>query len=444
MTTIHTAMHSATVERRDERGSALIGVLLLLMMMSALTTALATSGQTETLISRNQRSGAQAQAAAEAGLNHAVGVVLTNIGQWNANGFVTMGDALDALLLGPDGARGTAQADADNFSLEGLNGWGVAPGVRIALQGTTNVEYEAWIMDDDSDAPSENGDALDDLNQIVIVQATGYATDNTKVTLEARIGSTALPAMMMNGDLEIKNGATINGSAAGVHANGGLTVGKNADVTGTLTASGAYDGNGHPGAGGAPKVLINEVHASDYRGRADFILTSTGEMTDLAGTVLCTSDKSSTCNEWEFDSKKNEWKIGHDNPPAATYYVEGSVDINNTGKDGQAQLSVIAEGSIDIHGGNTDIVSDNPDVLFVTDGDLKVSNGDFKGNAQVLVREQLKLDGGTWEARFTMEDAAYDHDLVKKADEKLNSVTITWNGGSAGNVFTVNGWRDVR
>jgi hypothetical protein len=64
----------------------------------------------------------------------------------------------------------------------------------------------------------------------------------------------------------------------------------------------------------------------------------------------------------------------------------------------------------------------------------------------VLVREQIKLNGGTWNASFTVENAATDHDLVKKYEEKIaGNASITWNGGgSATSAFTVNGWRDVR
>ena len=440
-----TVVDDHTLVRRHERGSALIGTLLLLMMMSALGAALSVNSRTETLISSNQWSAAQAQAAAEAGLNHAVEIVTTNIAQWQTNGFASVGDALDGLLLGPDVASGTEQTDADNFSLAAEAGWGVVPGTRIPIAGATNVEYEAIIMDDDADAPDEDGDALNDLNGTLIIQATGYAAGGSKVVLEARISSLALPALLTDADLKVKNNTEIIGSAAGIHTNGDLEIDANADVTGTLTASGDFDGNGeHAGSGSVPQVPIDPIHAVDYRDRADFILTSGGEMTDLAGTVLCPAT-AETCNEWEFDSGTGEWKIGQDNPPAGTYYVEGDVDITNTGKNPQAQLSVIAEGSIDIHGGNTDIVSDDPDYLFVMDGDLRVSNGDFVGDAQVLVREQMKLTGGTWYARFTQEDAASDHDLVTQADEKLNgNLSITWNGGSAGSEFTVNGWRDVR
>ncbi len=102
-----TKRRNSIVGHPNERGSALLGVLLLLIMMSALAAALGVSGQTETLISRNQRSAAQAQAAAEAGLNHAVELAITYIFEWEANGFVNVEAAVNALLLGPDGASGT-------------------------------------------------------------------------------------------------------------------------------------------------------------------------------------------------------------------------------------------------------------------------------------------------------------------------------------------------
>ena len=45
---------SPALQRQGERGIALVAVLLLLMMMSALGMALAVNGETETLIARNQ------------------------------------------------------------------------------------------------------------------------------------------------------------------------------------------------------------------------------------------------------------------------------------------------------------------------------------------------------------------------------------------------------
>src|SRR5688572_31901886 len=69
----------------DQRGAALIGVLLLLMMMSALVAALTVNGQTETFIARNGNAATQAHFASEAGINHAVEVAATYVFEWKSN-----------------------------------------------------------------------------------------------------------------------------------------------------------------------------------------------------------------------------------------------------------------------------------------------------------------------------------------------------------------------
>jgi Tfp pilus assembly protein PilX len=98
------------LQRQGERGIALVAVLLLLMMMSALGMALAVNGETETLIARNQIAGMQAQAAAEAGLNHAVEVATEYIFDWKSNGFASSDLAVD------ERGRRKPQRSCDQYS----------------------------------------------------------------------------------------------------------------------------------------------------------------------------------------------------------------------------------------------------------------------------------------------------------------------------------------
>ena len=177
-----TDTHDSMIGRSGERGSALIGVLLLLMMMSALAAAMGVSGRTETLISRSQRSGAQAQVAAEAGLNHAVELAITYVSKWRANGLVDVDAARNGLLLGPDLASGTAATDLDNGSLgtrTGITALQELPiGTRLTITGGIDAFYEAFVMDDDATAPDEpTNDLYDDENGTLIIRATGYAKD---------------------------------------------------------------------------------------------------------------------------------------------------------------------------------------------------------------------------------------------------------------------------
>ena len=117
-------------QRQDERGIALVAVLLLLMMMSALGMALAVNGETETLIARNQIAGMQAQAAAEAGLNHAVEVATEYIFDWKSNGFASIDLAVDAVL---------ANADAGDLN-------GLAMNTPLTISAGFNAEYQVSIL----------------------------------------------------------------------------------------------------------------------------------------------------------------------------------------------------------------------------------------------------------------------------------------------------------
>ena len=439
----------------NERGSALVGVLLLLLMMSALAAALTVNGQTETLISRNQRSAVQARAAAEAGLNHAVEVATTYVFQWKANGFNNPTEAIDALLSGPDGLTGTAPTDADNTSLGARPGIDEAVaiplGTRLTIAGGINAEYEAFVMDDEDDAPDEDGDPLTDSNGTLIVRATGYAKDGlneTTVVLEALLAPIPLPAVAANGDL-LLGSITIVGATGGAHSNGDMQVG-NAQVIGEVTAAGDYDGpdDGSISAtGGAAPISLPVIRASDYRAHADYILTSTGTLTDPAGAVLCTAAEHMGCNFWDFDSGKGEWNNGSFAPgDAGTYYVEGPVKI--TGSPGSkglpAQLTVIAEGSIDVSG-SPDIIPDALELLFVTDGDLDITGSvTTHGPGQILVHEQIRLSGSPFlNVQITVENATSVDPLVE-ANSIGGSTVLIYNGGLATGRLLVSGWRDVR
>ena len=448
-----TITRNGILKRLDQRGSALIGVTLLLMMISALAAALAVNGYTETLISHNEQVGMQAGAAAEAGLNHAVELATTFIDDWNTNGFASSDAAIDALLRGPDGMSGTVATDADNGSLGTRTGITAAEqiplGTLLTVASGLDARYEASVMDDDATAPNEpTGDLFDDENGTIVIRATGYAEDDTKVVLEAMIGSVPNPAVLSDGDLDINGSVEITGTVGGVHSNGDLEIkGSKADISGTISASGVYTGSA-PGAGGAAEIELLEIHAIDYRDRADYILTSEGEITDADGTVTCTDD----CDGWDFDSGKSEWTLEKESPLPGTYYVEGDVEIKKAGKksaksdnDATANVSVVAEGSIKVTG-NSNITAYDSEFLFVTDGDLSIKGGSvgegFEG--QVLVHEQMKLDGNAWlTGQFLVEDAADDHDLVKKNEIKGN-LTISFSGFANSSDFSVMGWRDVR
>lgn len=467
----------AIVERPGERGSALVMVLLLLMLMSALVAALSMSGQTETFIARNQNAAAQAQAAAEAGLNHAVEIAVTYIFEFNANGFATADQAVAALLVGPDNATGSVGADADNGSLGQrppaiLPGEAIEPGVPVEIEGTT-LTYTAVLMDDTPTAPPLMTEMFGgvfepyvDRNKRLVIRATGFGPDNTAVTLEAVIGPAELPGVVVNGDLEINGGVEIVGSSAGVHSNGDLEKsGASGELLGTLSTSGTYIESGSGSLTvqeGVREKTIPEVRASDYRSRADYILTSAIVAGDLAGTIANQSGVVlAVCNKkgcapivgapaalanWNMDVATGDWSFNSSAPPTGTYYVEG--DVSTTGAP-TAQITLITEGSIDIGGGAT-FTPDTPELLFVTDMDLKIRGldaaVDINVQGQMLVHGQVDIFGNVDLAgQLVVENTAGAGTLVADDQNFIGgSVTITYNGGLGGHMYGIDGWRDVR
>ena len=105
--TMPPSQHTGRSPARSSRGMALVIVMFLLMILSGLAAGMITSGQTEIMVARNAVSSAQAEAAAEAGLNHATELTIPFVVQFAANGFANASDAITGLIQGPDGLTGS-------------------------------------------------------------------------------------------------------------------------------------------------------------------------------------------------------------------------------------------------------------------------------------------------------------------------------------------------
>ena len=456
----------------SSRGMALVTVMFLLMILSGLSAAMVTSSQTEIMVSRNAVSSAQAEAAAEAGMNHATELAIPFVVQFAANGFADASGAMTGLIRGPDGLTGSPASDADNGSLENL-GIPRSP-AQVALGGTFGVAYAARVFDEDDPARGvtltaadvarigEDGDPTTDANSTMVIQATGYAPDNTRVTLEITIADNAavMPALVLGGSLDISAKATFTGSQGGVHANGDLDISGNPTIAENATAGGTYTESGNPtiggiSGGGQGNMPIPPVAAIDYKPNADFILNSTGQMTDPAGAVICDASVSNDACEvlgygWVYDPPG--WKFDGNSGTDGTYYVEGPATISgNPGNPATPiALTIIAEDSIEISG-RPDLIPDTPELMFVTDGDLKISNRPkmpLTVEGAILVHEQLDISSRpTLSGQIMVEDAANNSSLVtqnKISDRMKLSFNGTLAGAGGALLLTRSAWREVR
>ena len=279
------------------------------------------------------------------------------------------------------------------------------------------------------------------------------------MVLQALISPSKLGAIVADGDLVIDGNVTVTGPAGDttVHTNANLTFdGSSSDITGSVTATGdlncddpCTNVSGTVTSGATP-IPVPEVHADDYKIWANYILTSSGTLTNAAGAVLCTSDGKTTCNDWSWNSGAGEWVLNSSTVPAGTYYVEGNATISGSpgSKASPAVLSIVAEGSISITG-SPKLAPHTTELLFVTDQDLKILGSiDLIGESvvvegQMLVRGQADIGG----------NASLDGQLIIN-DEPVGSLvtsnsihgnaSITYSGGLGTGTYTVSSWRDVR
>lgn len=393
---------------RSEKGVALITVLLLLAVMSALATGLAMSGQTEIAMASNEMYYAGARAAAEAGLNRAT-EHLNDVNTLN-------------LLAGADNT-----VDGLNPNYTGAN----ADNGRVPTIGNgpfplaNGYSYQVQILDDDDDSlyavpltndqrtqMGEQNPANKFLsgNDRLILRATGFGPRNTRVVVMRVLQSVAVnnvtttttttianPALLVDGDLDLQGGLDIWGKRGNVHANGNITgqVSSGGGITGDITATGTVDDRLDPAgmkAGNMPPIAVPDIRAADYKNLADFILKADGTVQVASTGLPCVL---SCPTGWSYSG--GAWSSSGAPPSSATYYVEGPVSIHGTGNHPLTAISIIAEGNIQITGNGKFQPENASKIQFVTNGDF-VSNADANDpldiDGQVMVREQLKLQGG--------------------------------------------------
>ena len=439
---------------------ALIGVILLLILASGVCAALAVSGKTETMAAYNLDTSAQARAAAQAGLTAAMEVVITYL---NTTALDPT-DAVNNLIEGPDD---NAAATADNGNLAQIDGvvTGLpAPGVTLQLGALQGVSYTLQAFDEDDPLRGitlsaaaiteieENSNPTTDGNKKIVIRATGFGRNNTTVTLEAIVGTTTLPAIVTNGDLDVQGNLTLVGQNGGVHANGNLTLGSGAvDIAEDATASGIADIHasadvGGLAAGGQPVKTVPPVDAMDYYAFADYLLDDDGVVKHAQTLVPCDPMDACFNSGWTWDGG-GDWSLNSAFVVTGTYYLKGTARM--AGSPGPVILSILAEGDIDIQG-NANLQPDvqtNFDMLFVTNGDLEIS-GSFATplivEGVIMVRGQLNISGSPDIAgQILVEDVAGAGSLVG-VNEITGNPTVTYNGTAGNDTFDLAGWREIK
>jgi hypothetical protein len=480
---------------KDERGTALVAALLLMLIMSGLAAALTMSGRVEVAIGENEEVYAGARQAAEAGLNAAAAGILALTSNPTYD--------LNTLIKGPDGladlGNPAAAVNDDNGSLSiivGQNMFG-DPTPPWPVTGT-NFTFTVQLFDDDDPnlygAPlsaaallgmaggpvppnlPEDGNGANDVNKRIVIRSISQGPQGVTAQLDQMLNPVTLPAILVDGDLEMYGSVDVLGSQGSVHANGDLEVQDMAvQVSQNVTSSGTYDApdGWDPGGtegGDMPEIPVPDIHAIDYWNDADYILTDgAAPHLGVAGRIVRRSDNTVMCTVpvgdqnacrkvvnpdtgviwgWSWTPAAG-WDLTSNTATPATFYAEGNVKV--TGDPGSpiapVFLSIIAEGNIEVTG-NPDLRPEPASaILFVTDMDLKL-NGNvavpLTVEGKILVREQIDFDGNPQiSGQVICQNVPSVSPLVE--DNRIGgSVSVTYNGLVTTVAYSVAGWREAQ
>lgn len=200
-----TPISSRTNDRwSGERGTALVLVLMLTMLMVGLGSAVILVSSTETAISANHRSGQQVLYAADAGIER-VQQDLLSVAQWND---VLSGSLQSSFIEGsitPTLADGTPlnltnitnhlQSLTNSADIWGANDptWRLyAYGPMDALVPTGTIDSPSYVAVWVGDDPSEtDGNPLIDGNGVLTLHAEAYGSQGARKVLEVTVARTS-------------------------------------------------------------------------------------------------------------------------------------------------------------------------------------------------------------------------------------------------------------
>jgi hypothetical protein len=355
-----------TMEWRSDRGAALVFAILGLVVLTILGVGLTGIGMVAMNVTNNEAENAEALAIADAGVAHARRLLLWQ--DWKSfNQFLQDGN-------------GTA-CDGDEFAAAPLSG-GPYPTLPagfpsnasdfIPATGRTfgNGRYVVSLCDDESTDVDPATGILDtnpsvDVNKRVLIRSTGFGRNGSSATLEAVIGAVDVPAILVNGSVEVKGNPTVSGTSGAIHANGDMVISGNPcspqyfEATGDTTGGGNAQGGTSctaPAADVRPyaqPMNVPILNPADFEQYANYKLDAAGNAYQrFAGLGSSWVLVPAGISGWNWQNGQKDWKITG-SIPSGTYYVQGT-DLTMTGSPGSPgspiQLTLIVDGWVNISG----------------------------------------------------------------------------------------------
>jgi hypothetical protein len=344
--------------------------MLTLVGMAVLVSGLYTFADLGAKSVRNRERATRAVHVAEAGINHALGLMRGNLRM----------HSFTRILRGFDNV--VPSADDSLFI-----GWGLTAGDEIPLAGQIyqGHTYFVTVRDDPADG---DVDPATDLNGRVRLRCRAETTEGATAEVEAIIGAVPMPAMAADGNVAFSGSPDILGACGGAHANGNIHASGGGPIIGTQvtatgTASGSWNspgGGAAPSLSGQPEIPIPDLNPMDFCAGAEFTLTSTGGILNTLTGITSPAPS----DGWSYNAGTNTWTLtgGATVPTAGTYCAQGNVWVQ--GSTGSAanpkSLSILATKSVRIEG-TPYLKADHDDgILVMAGGDVYLAGNPAAGS----------------------------------------------------------------
>jgi len=481
--------------RRDERGASMIFTLLSLTMVTVLGLGLTSVALSTVSQATAESETTEALAIADAGIEHGKQLVLWQ--DWQSlNVFLQRGDGLGCSF---DELAGTPI----NIPLPAGYPTATQDFIPAAGRAFGQGSYYVQLCDNHSreqvaPSPNTNNDPNTDVDKVIYMRSVGFGPRGSRSAVELTLGAAAMPAVVVEGNLEVKGNPTVTGPAGSIHANGSLLLSGNpcthvyyASVNGTTESGNVQGGTGCTAADVdarpySPRINIPKLDAYTValQAQAAGVLVRTLIGKDAVapdGTTPCTTNGgcaytglpagpagsgiASTLSAtaipagWSYSNNPSKTWRTQGGTQAGTYFVIGNASVTaNTGgvSGGAVALSVLATGSISANG-NPDVVPHATvpfigPILMIAGYDLDLgATFDAWYEGLFYARHQLDIKGsptlnGQVIALNEADTSYYSSNPVTKNSGVMSiggSPTINYSGNGLNSVRALT-WRECR
>ncbi len=426
------------VRHDAQRGSALLIITILVVILSGLAGAFLTTTWVDRQATEQTSDEIQCRQAASAGLDR-VRRILFEIRD--------AGDPWDETLartrsafdrsgygLGPTPSEDYEQIVGRDRALPPSTATTVEPeafyGLNHAQGGTL---YNVLVADDDDGDDDPLTDANDQVVVYVTVATPVDATDGRPRRILGVYRSavyyvpptyTPNHALVVNGNLHMGGSPAVTGRMGSVHANGdleinggtGMVISTQGSATGAIAITGSPPEPENGWASESKPVPIPRIDPSEHIEKATFVLDRAGNVYDNT-TIPRRLIAAGSWAGFSWDDRTGTWsKRNGTTPPPGAIYVDGNLDINGGGTEAEPwRTTLLVNGSISMEG-NPFLVPYLKGVTMMAYGDIRL-RGTPKAfpdvNGLIATHEQIDISGNPrFRGSVLAEDAGDAFDLV--------------------------------